>query len=93
MWRASTAPGSTLFHSLNLEIAMAKFTKKNCIVMQDLDKPDKLALVIDGDEPISFYADVDVLAADAKWRDRLLVEEGDYGLFARLERRFEQLDL
>ena len=93
MWRASTAPGSALFHSLNLEIAMAKFTKKNCIVMQDLDKPDKLAVAIDGDEPISFYADVDVLAADANWRDRLLVEEGDYGLFATLEKRYETLDL
>ena len=72
---------------------MAKYTKKNCIVMQDLDKPDKLAVAIDGDEPISFYADVDVLAADTNWRSRLLVEEGDYGLFATLEKRYETLDL
>ena len=45
--------------------------------MQDLDKPDKLA----------------VLAADTNWRSRLLVEEGDYGLFATLEKRYETLDL
>ena len=72
---------------------MAKYTKANTQVLRDLDKPDKLAVAIDGDEPISFYADEEILAADAKWRDRLLVEEGDYGLFARLEKRYETLDL
>ena len=72
---------------------MAKFTKNNTQVMRDMDKPDKLVIVIDGQEPMSFYADEDVLASDSNWRSRLLVQEGDYGPFAKLERRLELLDL
>lgn len=72
---------------------MANYTKKNTQVMRDMDKPDKLVIVIDGQEPMSFYADEDVLAADSNWRSRLLVQEGDYGPFAKLERRLELLDL
>ena len=72
---------------------MAKYTKKNTQVMRNLDNPKKLVVVIDEADPISFYADEDVLAADSNWRSRLLVEEGDYGQFARLERRLELLDL